>query len=179
MKTHAILAAFVFPVTIMLLVTGALYTWGIKGGYDTTVHELHLENPLQGKLAGLVTLAERELEKRNIPTPTGHAQIKHIGDSFKLEWSGSSMDVVLEPTPQPLIAQLKIKNASWYRQLVQLHKAKGGYPFRVYATAFTIALVFLLVSGFIMAWQMPKLRRLTLVSTALGMVVFAAMILSS
>jgi hypothetical protein len=43
------------------------------------------------------------------------------------------MDVIIEPTSQPLIAKLKVKNTSWHRQFVQLHKAKGGIPFKVYA----------------------------------------------
>ena len=32
MKVHTILAAFIFPVALMFMITGALYTWGIKGG---------------------------------------------------------------------------------------------------------------------------------------------------
>jgi len=179
MKTHALLAVFILPVAVIFFVTGTLYTWGIKGGYDTSVHELHLKNPLQNELEKLVNLAEDELKKRNLSSPTGQAKIKIIGSSFKLEWSGSSMDVIIETTSQPLIAQLKIKHTSWYRQLVQLHKAKGGDPFKVYATILATALLLLLITGFIMAWQMPKLRKLTLVSTVLGIVVFVAMILSS
>jgi hypothetical protein len=46
----------------------------------------------------------------------------------------------------------KIKNTSWHRQFVQLHKAKGGALFKVYATAFATALLLLLISGFTMAW---------------------------
>jgi len=179
MKVHAILAVFILPVAVMFFVTGALYTWGIKGEYDTTVHEIHLESPLKIELEELVKLAEKELEARNIAVPTGQAKIKNIGDYFKLEWSGSDMDIVIESTSQPLIAQLEIKKASWYRQFVQLHKAKGGDPFKVYAVALATFLVLLLITGFIMAWQMLKLRKLTLVSTVLGMVVFVAMILSN
>ncbi|PHS27199.1 MAG: hypothetical protein COA83_01370 [Methylophaga sp.] len=179
MKAHALLAAFILPVAVMFFVTGALYTWGMKGEYNTSVYKLHLKKPLQNELEGLVNLVSGELKKQNLPSPTGQAKIKKIGDSLQLEWSGSSMDVILETTPQPLIAKLKIKHTSWHRQFVQLHKAKGGDPFKVYATIFAIALLLLLVTGFIMAWQMPKLRKLTLVSTTLGVVVFVAMILSS
>lgn len=179
MKAHALLAVFILPVAIMFFVTGALYTWDVKGGYDTTVHELHLENPIQGQLAELVNLAEKELKKRDLSVPTGRAEIKKIGASFKLEWPGSSMDVIVEPTSQPLIAQLEIKKARWYRQFVQLHKAKGGIPFKVYAVVLATALFLLFITGFIMIWQMPKLRKLTLIVTALGITVFVAMIMSS
>ena len=163
----------------MFLITGALYTWGIKGGYETTVHKLYLETPLQGQLIELTALAEKELQKRNISLPTGQAKIKKVGTSFRLEWSGSSKDVMLEPTSRPRIAKLKIKQTSWYRQFVQLHKAKGGSPFKVYAAIIATSLLVLLITGFIIAWQTPKLRNLTLVSSILGMVVFVAMIISS
>ena len=179
MKLHTILAAFILPAVIMFVVTGALYTWGIKGGYETTVHKLHLEAPLQGQLIELVALTEKELKERNISIPTGQAKIKEVGTSFRLEWSGSTKDVMLEPTSQPLIAKLKIKKTSWYRQFVQLHKAKGGSPFKVYAVILATSLVLLLITGFIMAWQSPKLRNLTLVSTTLGVAVFIAMIMNS
>lgn len=179
MKTHALLAVFVLPVAIMFFVTGALYTWGIKGSYDISVHELHLKKPIHDEHNELVTLAEIELKKLNIATPTGEAKIKRIGSAFKLEWTGSNMDVVLESTPQPLLLKLEVKKASWYRQLVQLHKAKGGTPFKVYAAVLATTLLFVLITGFIMAWQVPSLRKLTLVSAALGIAAFIAMIMFS
>ncbi len=179
MKAHALLAAFVLPVAIMFFITGALYTWGIKGDYNTTAYELNLKKPIQGELAELVALATKELQKQNIDLPSGQAKIKKIGTSFKLEWTGSQMDIIVEPTSQPLIAMLQIKNTSWHRQFVQLHKAKGGTPFKVYAAAFAIALLLLLITGFIMAWQTPKLRKLTLASASLGIAVFVVMVVSS
>ncbi|VAW35100.1 hypothetical protein MNBD_GAMMA01-280, partial [hydrothermal vent metagenome] len=109
----------------------------------------------------------------------GQAKIKSIGNSFKLEWTGSSMDVVIASTSQPRVAQLQLKQTSWYRHLVQLHKAKGNTAFKVYATIFATALLLLLITGFILAWQVPRLRKLTFVATILGVTVFVAMILSS
>ncbi|CAB5497823.1 hypothetical protein [uncultured Gammaproteobacteria bacterium] len=176
---HALLAVFILPAAIMFFITGALYTWGVKGNYDTNTYELHLEKPIQSELDGLVALAKQELQKKDLGEPSGQAKIKKIGSSFKLEWTGSNMDVIIEPTSQPLIAKLKVKNTSWHRQFVQLHKAKGGIPFKVYAAAFSIALLLLLTSGFIMAWQMPKLRKLVLVSVSLGIVMFTVMVVSS
>lgn len=179
MKVHALLAAFILPVAIMFFVTGALYTWGIKGDYDTTTHEINLHSPIQAELSELVTIATEELKKHNIEAPTGKAKIKKIGEAFKLEWTGSKVDVIIEPTSKPLIATLQIKQTSWHRQFVQLHKAKGGDPFKVYAVVLATALLLLLISGFTMAWQTPKLRRLTLASALFGIAVFIAMVTSS
>jgi hypothetical protein len=179
MKVHTLLAAFILPAVTMFLVTGSLYTWGIKGGYETTVHKLHLETPLQRQLTELVAITEKELKARDIMMPSGQAKIKKIGTSFRLEWSGSTKDVILEPTSRPLVAKLKIKKTSWYRQFVQLHKAKGGSLFKVYAVILATSLFLLLITGFIMAWKTPKLRNLILVSTALGIAVFVVMVMAS
>ena len=179
MKAHAALAAFILPVAIMFFVTGAFYTWGVKGSYETTAHEVHLQKHIQSDLAELVTLATKELKKQNVEVPTGQAKIKKIGNAFMLEWTGSNRDVILEPTANPLIAKLKIKDTSWYRQFVQLHKAKGGGLFKVYAAVFAIALLCILITGFIMAWQTPKLRKLTLLSASSGIVAFIVMLVFS
>ncbi|NPA72452.1 MAG: hypothetical protein GXO35_06440 [Gammaproteobacteria bacterium] len=179
MKAHALLAAMILPAALMFFITGALYTWGVKGGYETTSHEVHLKTPLTGQLGEMVTLAEAALAKQAVAVPSGHAKIKKIGEAFKLEWTGSQRDVVLVPTADPLIATLQIKNTSGYRQFVQLHKAKGGTPFKVYAAVFATALMLILFSGFMMAWKMPNLRKLTIMSTSFGVVLFAAVVMSS
>ncbi len=179
MKAHTLLAAFILPVAIMFFVTGALYTWGIKGDYNSTTYKLELKKPIQGELTELVAIATSELQKKNIDLPSGQAKIKKAGTSFKLEWTGSQLDIIVEPTSRPLIAKIHIKKTNWHRLFVQLHKAKGGTAFKVYAAAVAIALLFLLVTGFIMAWQSPKLRKLTLASASLGLVVFILMVVSS
>lgn len=172
MKYHALLAAFIFPVAMMFMITGSLYTWGIKGAYVNEVHEIQLAQEIRPELTGLTTLAEAELDKQGLSIPSGKPKIKKIGEHFTMEWSGSSKDVVLEPTNNPLIAKLTIKHTSWYRSLVQLHKAKGGTAFKVYAVVLAVFISLLLVSGFIMAWQTPKLKRATIVSSLIGVISF-------
>ena len=98
------------------------------------------------------------------------------GNHFLLEWTGSSKDVILEPTDNELIAKLTVKNTSWYRNLVQLHKAKGGIAFKVYAAVFAVSILALLVSGFIMAWQTPKIKRLTLITSLVGLCSFMILV---
>ena len=175
MKLHVLIAVFILPVAILFFATGAFYTWGIKGDYEISIQPLLLKEPLQNDLKTLVNVVKNELKNQNISLPTGKAKIKKIGQSFQLEWTGSDKDVVLEPTLNPLIAQLKIKETGWHRHFVQLHKAKGGVAFKVYATILAIGLLFLLISGFIMAWQLPKLRKITLISTMSGLVFFILM----
>lgn len=173
-KIHMILAAFMFPVALMFLVTGGLYTWGISGSYDSADHAVPLQGPLAKDEAALTRLVRAELAKRNIDDPTGKPRVRSIAEGFQLEWTGSKHDVVLEPTADPLVAKLTIKETTWYRNLVQLHKAKGGVVFKVYAAALAVALFLLLATGFLVAWSVPRFRRLTSISAAAGVVTFIA-----
>jgi len=176
MKVHALLAAFILPTAIMFITTGALYTWGIKGSYTNEVYEIQLNQTMQPDLGELTKLAESELEKQNLTKPSGTPKLKSSGGHFFLEWTGSDKDLILEPTESGSIAKLTIKNTSWYRTLVQLHKAKGGVAFKVYAVMFAIAIGLLLVSGFVMAMQTPKLKRITLLASLAGIGSFIIMV---
>jgi hypothetical protein len=169
MKVHVILAAFILPAALMFMITGALYSWDIKGNYSNDVYEIPLSKPIQSDVAELTNLAQLELDKLSTKHPEGKPTIKVYGSHFLLEWSGSSKDVILEPTANDRIAKLTVKHTTWYRNLVQLHKAKGGTAFKVYAVVFALAILALLISGFIMAWQTPKLKRITLFTTLAGL----------
>ena len=146
-KIHTLLAAFMLPAACMFFVTGALYTWGFKGSYDSFAEEISLTEPLVADGGELQRLAEQELAKRGIALPTGEGHVKESGTSYKYEWTGSNRDVLIEPTGEPLTARLTVKDTSWYRGFVQLHKAKGGQLFKVYAALLVIALMTILVSG--------------------------------
>src|SRR5690606_14684292 len=168
MTIHALLAAFIFPVASMFMITGALYTWGIKGSYQDETYEVRLAKEISPELNELIGLAESEIKKLGLSNPSGKAKIKHYGNHFMLEWTGSSKDVTLEPTDKKLTARLTVKHTSWYRHLVQLHKAKGGTAFKVYAAVLAIAVGLLLISGLFIAWQTPKLKQLTLITFFVG-----------
>lgn len=178
-KVHIVLAGMILPVMLMFVLTGALYTWGIKGSYHTTNNEVLLNQPLTPELDRLVAVATAELERLEIGLPSGKAKVKSIGSAFMLEWTGAGMDVILQPTIEPTVATLEIKQTSWHRHLVQLHKAKGGSPFKVYVLFFAAALLLLFISGFAMALQMPKLRTPLLASAVAGIVLFIAVVLIS
>ena len=178
-KVHMLLAAFMFPVAVMFLVTGGLYTWGFKGSYDSETYDLTLQQPLTDDRALLIELVSEELERLAIAPPSGEAKVKTLGTSFQLEWTGSRRDVLLVPVSDPLQAQLVIKETTWYRNLVQLHKAKGGVLFKIYAAMLAVALFTILFSGFLMAWQVPKYRRQALMYSAAGLTLFMAMVFVS
>lgn len=172
-KLHLLLATFMFPVAFMFLLTGGLYTWDVKGSYDSHIYPVDLTQPLAADEQQLVELVRRELQRLDIGLPSGGAGIKKAGTSFQLEWTGSSHDVLLEPTEAPLVARLTVKQTSWYRHFVQLHKAKGSVLFKVYAACLAVSLFTILLTGFLLAWQVPKFRSLALGCGLAGVMTFA------
>ena len=122
---------------------------------------------------------QSELRRLSLDDPAGGAKIKKAGASFAFEWTGSRRDVLLEPTADPLSATLTVKETTWYRNLVQLHKAKGGEIFKIYAAFLAIGLFVILLTGFLMAVQMPRYRKMTTISSLLGVAVFGLAVMVS
>lgn len=179
LKLHLVLAALVLPVAVMFAVTGALYTWGVKGDYATSKHPLTLPAPAPTDKDALVSMATAALAERDLAPPTGTPAVKETPKGALLEWTGSQRDITLEPGEQPDQMLLTVKETDTHRQFVQLHKAKGGIAFKVYAAFFALSLVLVLASGVLMAVQMPKYRVLLLGSAGAGLVLFVAMVLVS
>ncbi len=178
-KIHTVLAAFFLPVGIMYAVTGGLYTWGITGNYNSQEYLLELGKPVPVDLSSLTALAEEELAKKAIPFPTGGARIRKVGTSYALEWSGSRRDIEISPTPDFGVARVKIKETTPHRFFVQLHKAKAGAGFKVYAAIWAIGLLGLFLSGGLMAFFAKPYRKLAGVAAGLGLASFILMALTS
>lgn len=178
-KVHMLLAAFIFPAAVMFLITGGLYTWGVKGSYSDEVYLIELNEPLTADISQIKSLMKQELHKLSIEAPSGQASLKKGGTSFRAEWTGSKRDVVLEPTDHVTSARLTVKETTWYRNLVQLHKAKGGQPFKIYAAVLALSLLIILTTGFVIAFQIPKYRRSAISAAAVGVVLFLVVISTS
>lgn len=176
---HTALAAFFLPMGLMYAVTGGLYGLDIKGRYNTIEHHIELAEPLPTNLAALIAVTEAELNSRGLRHPTGGARIRSGGTSFYFEWTGSRRDVQLHPTDQPREALLKVMDTTPHRYLVQLHKAKGGLAFRLFAAAWMVGLVSLFLTGGVMALLDRRHRALALAFGAIGLIVFAALALVS
>lgn len=174
---HLFLAAFFLPVAVMFAATGALYTVSIKGSYEETSRPLTLSQPLTAELSVLTGLVEAALDAQGIPHPTGAASVKKAGTSFELEWTGAERDVVLKPTSDPLVATLVIKDTTPWRHLVQLHKAKGGDVARGISVLWAIGLVVILLTGLLMAWNVPAYRRKAIGAGLAGIVTFVVYVI--
>ncbi|NVK37917.1 MAG: PepSY domain-containing protein [Gammaproteobacteria bacterium] len=165
---HLILAAVLLPAILMFAITGGFYTWGVKGGYDSQSYKLPLANPLGADLGSLVQFAQAELDKQNQAYPTGGAKLKSNEHTHILEWTGSNLDISLSTDKGSSLATLQVKQTSPYRQLVQLHKAKGGTVFKIYAALVAIGLLVILFSGVLMGVTLTKYRQTTVLALLAG-----------
>ncbi|NVE93800.1 PepSY domain-containing protein [Altererythrobacter lutimaris] len=176
-KLHLILAAFMFPAVLMFLITGALYTWGEKGAWYEETATIALEQPLSEQSEGAITnLAVQELASRELPMPSGNLSVTE-GEGASLTWNGARAEIELAATDNPLVAEATIREASFHRWLVQLHKAKGSDYFKVYATLLASVLFLLVASGVIMGLQVKALRRITIASSVVGLFAFVGAVL--
>lgn len=177
-KLHLILAAFMFPAVLMFLATGALYTWGSKGEWFENSYEVTLAEPYATQSQGdLTSVAVQVLLGKNVPIPSGAESLSGEGAEQELSWTGARSEVSVTATDNPMVAKVTVKEASFHRWLVQLHKAKGSTFFKAYATFLAFTLFVLVASGMVMGLQSPPLRRLTIGSSAAGAVGFVAFVL--
>jgi hypothetical protein len=156
----------------MFALTGTFYTFKVTGQYDTKTEVLPLEAPVGPDLAVMMALAEKILQEKSIENPTGGSGIKKAGTSWQFEWTGSKMDLVLDPTENPLEIKASFKHATLHRHLVQLHKAKGGFAFKLLAAALGVGLILLLVSGWFLGQASREMRKLRLIATIVGIGTF-------
>lgn len=179
-KVHLWLAALLFPAMILFLVTGGLYTWGITGKTVDSKLDVALTAPLDPENeAALRDLARTQLALAGLEEPSGKARVRQSGGGFAFEWSGSRRDITIEPTADPLVAKVTVKEASLHRTMVQLHKGKGGVLFKIYATILAAALFLLIATGLIIGLKSPPFRRATIVGSGAGLVAFLGLVLAS
>lgn len=173
MRIHTLLAGFFLPVAVVFAVTGGLYTFGIKGDYDSTSKTLSL--PISGKpsLEDAVSMARQLIETEfSAEVPSGSAGVKSVGTSWQFEWTGSRADFTLDPLSEPGQFKATYKKTTPHRYFVQLHKAKGGDPFKWMAGGLAVAFLFLFVSGAMISFTRPQLKPLFLKSLAAGLAAF-------
>lgn len=171
-RWHMLVAAFLFPAILLFLLTGALYTWGVKGDYVSRDYQIALTAPLTDDQDALQAITAKALAERGIAVPTGQPSVRKTGDSVQFDWSGSNRDVSLVPGDDATSAKLTVKDTDWHRYFVQLHKAKGGTAFKVYAAVVALGLFFLVTSGLIVALRVPNMRRGAIAGSVVGLIAF-------
>jgi len=171
-KIHVYVGAWFIPIILMFLITGGLYTMGIKGDYRSQKFEIPLIQPIGPDLNYLEGLVKTILVEKNYPFPSGNLSIKKAGTSWELEWTGARMDLILAPTLDPYLATLTLKKTNFHRFFVQLHKAKGGMAFKGLAVFLALALLTLVTTGFLQVNKMPKYKTSARLILLTGFILF-------
>jgi len=105
------------------------YIWDINGGEETNNYIVNIDSSFSGKLSEYILITKNKLNELGLTDPTGSPKIKVKDEKRIFEWSGSSIEVKVKTNSKQLTLKLEVKKANWYRHLVQLHKAKGGFIF--------------------------------------------------
>ncbi len=172
MNLHLILGSFLLPIMFMFAITGSLYTFKVTGQYETKTEVVPVNDPLEPHLESMTAFAEKLLQERGLLKPTGGTGIKKAGTSWQFEWTGSRMDLIIDPTDNPLEVKATFKHTTWHRLFVQLHKAKGGFAFKVLAACLGVGLISLLISGWFLGQASAEMRKVRLIATLAGFVAF-------
>lgn len=158
---------------MLFAITGGLYTFKVGGSYQTESANLELELGSDPTLDTLIEAARTILKiKWQSSEPTGQAALKKAGTSWAFEWTGTRADFTLEPTAQPNHYKVALKRTTPHRFFVQLHKAKGGWAFKILAGTFAVGLILLFVSGVMIALARPALLNGFYGSLAAGTLAF-------
>lgn len=170
-KIHAILACFFMPIALLYFISGALYSFDIKGDVHKQVYTLTLDRPFTADLAQLSQSVRSALEQRELSLPSGDPSISKKGNSYEFRWGDLKHLVVAQPTDNPLELELVYRQRSPLTQLMRVHRAEAGSIIRIYSLSMVISLIVVLGSGIFLAVGMPKLRRTALLALGAGSLV--------
>jgi len=159
---------------LLYFISGALYSFDIKGDVDKQVYTVALDRPFAPDLAQLSESVIKGLDQHQLSRPTGNSVIKKKGGSYEYHWGDLKRTVVVQPTDDPLKVQLTYRHRSPLTQLMRVHRAEAGSIIKTFSLSMVVALIFILGSGVFLAVGMPKLRRTALLSLGAGFVLIIA-----
>ena len=181
-KLHVILASVVFPITVMFFITGVFYISDIKPETSVEKFRIEMEKPLQEDAKLLKQIAKNELAKRGISEPLGKAKMKWDKDRdiYYLNWSGDNNWLKIRPSTRNMsVAVFKVYTPSWYGRFMNLHKGHGKDSFNYFVIAMVVIMMLTLISGTLVGFSVPKLRKMVTYSMGTGTALFLGLMIYS
>jgi len=170
-KIHALLACFFIPMATLYFISGALYTFDIKGHIDKKIYMLALERPFAPDLGQLSEVARAALEQRELVSPRGDSSIAKKKGSYEYRWGDLKHLVVIHPTDDPFKAELVYRQRNALAQVMRVHRAEADSWVKIFSLSMAVSLITILASGVYLAVGLPKLRRSALFALAAGFLV--------
>ncbi|MBW7877131.1 MAG: hypothetical protein H3C47_14210 [Candidatus Cloacimonetes bacterium] len=176
---HISLAGLCLPFLIVYLITGILYTFGIKGDFVSSKETVSITQKFSLDQESIQREFTKILEEKKVKIPTGDITVRKAGTSWQAIWNGSDCEHILEPASEDNNYKLTLKHANWHRNLVQLHKAKGGMVFKIFAALMTLFVLSLFSLGLCLSLQSKVMRNEIGFSILLGTALLIAALMLS
>ncbi len=162
-KLHIYISVFFLPVAIMYALTGALYIFGIEENSGATINKYTIESTNNtNEIEVLINyLSENNIK---IPKNTTPKEAKNGGIQIGGIYYSASIKKVND------IYEITTIQRSIYGTLVLLHKSKGEFYFDIMAIAFSIALIVLYVTGFIITSFCKNKRKEAIIIFSAGLI---------
>jgi hypothetical protein len=164
---HLYLASFLAPIIIVTAISGGLYLLGYKGHMEEVSLYKGSATEFNNKAKDMKVEVASLLKRHNIEADFEY--VKGGGSVFFTRPTSREHYVILLKKDQ---LELRKQTPDLIKTIVELHKGHGPLAFKTFQKILAIGLLFIVISGLWMGLSSPKLRNKSLISSALGGVLF-------
>lgn len=171
LNIHLVLSSIFIPFLLIIPLSGSLYLLGVKGDVTKTevmTIEATLPNELKAKEAFF----------RNFFT------VNNIDYSFEYIRETPNSLIFRPATKDHYTAEIKEGTVTLYEmkpsllsRIMELHKGHGPQIMKKFEAAFGASLILILLTGLWLALTVPRYRKITLISAAIGLVALGILLI--
>jgi hypothetical protein len=169
---HLLFAAFMAPAFILVAVSGGLYLTGNKGQVSKTDVALPAAAVLDFKSASIEDDVRSLLSEAGIKHKFEY--VRNRGSRIELRPTSKTY-LEISQTPSGLKAA-RVK-PNFQKSMMELHKGHGPKLFKTYQKLVALALIGVVLGGFMVGLLAKAYRRKTIVATVLGLLAFLGLAL--
>lgn len=169
---HLYLAAFFAPTVLLVAISGGLYLAGIKGTVEQETIFTSTDITIDSQSASLDADVAALLVAAGIEAYS-FEYVKVSGENLYTRPT-SADHYIVRPTSngvEVIHAQPNLQS-----RMIELHKGHGPTAFKTFQKAFAVALTFIVLSGLWLGISAVRLRRVTLLTAAAGVLVFGLLL---
>lgn len=169
---HLLFAAFMAPAFILVAVSGGLYLMGNKGAVSQTDVVLPAGASLDFKSATI------EEDVRGLLSAAGiNYKFEYVKDrGRRIELRPTSKTYLEISQTSTGLKAVRVK-PNFQKSMMELHKGHGPKLFKTYQKLVALALIAVVLGGFMVGLLAKAYRRKTMIATVVGLVAFLALAL--
>ncbi len=177
-QLHMLLSNFVLPAVLLFMVSGALYTLGVKGSVAKQTFTVVLAKPFVPNLEMISGVVEKTLAEKALVLPDADPSLKKSKGGYKFFLNGLRYSVTVVAKKGARSVELTYRERSLLTQVMRIHRAEAGTVFKFVSIMAVLGLLLVFASGLYMAYTVPKFRKPSLIATALGVLLLLAVALA-